>query len=119
MALKWVMVSGPYTGGSEDQSAWAANWRRLNEAALALWRAGYMPILGVNLAKQMADIAGGSDDAQWALTTQLSLELVERCDACLRLEGASRGADAEVARFVALGKPVFPGIEQLMAELGV
>jgi hypothetical protein len=114
---KWVMVAGPYTGGSDDPREWTANWRRLNLAALALLRAGYMPVVGVSLAKPMMDAAVGTDAERWDLMTELSLELVERCDACLRLEGSSRGADAEVARFIKLGKPVFHTLEQLRKGL--
>jgi len=37
----------------------------------------------------------------------ISLALAERCDAVLRLGGASQGADQEVARFTQAGKQVF------------
>jgi len=37
----------------------------------------------------------------------LSLALIDRCDACLRLPGASAGVDREVARFRNAGKPVY------------
>jgi hypothetical protein len=43
----------------------------------------------------------------------LSLALAERCDAILRLPGASAGADEEVARFAAAGKPVFHALDEI------
>jgi hypothetical protein len=43
----------------------------------------------------------------------LSLALAERCDAFLRIEGASIGADQKMARFIASGRPVFHTIEEV------
>jgi hypothetical protein len=39
--------------------------------------------------------------------------LLSRCDAVLRLPGASRGADLDVARARELGLPVFERVEDL------
>ena len=101
------MVAGPYKSGSRDPVVWAANLRKLNEAAVALWRAGHVPIIGVNMALPMVDAAGGSDAAYDDLMTPVSLSLVERCDACLRIGGPSRGADDEVRRFETAGHPIY------------
>jgi hypothetical protein len=46
----WVMIAGPYWSGSRDPEVWAANPKKLNEAAVALQRAGHVPIIGVNMA---------------------------------------------------------------------
>ena len=45
----------------------------------------------------------------------LSLALAERCDAFLRIGGASVGADQEMARFIAAGKPVYRSVEEIVA----
>jgi hypothetical protein len=45
----------------------------------------------------------------------LSLRLVERCDACLRVGGPSQGADEEAARFRASGRPVYAALEEVPA----
>jgi ADP-ribose pyrophosphatase len=39
--------------------------------------------------------------------------LAERCDAVLRLGGASQGADQEVARFTQAGKQVFYALAEI------
>ena len=44
-----------------------------------------------------------------------SLRLVERCDACLRVGGPSRGADEKAARFRASGRPVYTALEEVPA----
>ena len=45
----------------------------------------------------------------------MSLALVARCDACLRIGGASRGADDEVKLFEAAGKPVYRSLAEILA----
>lgn len=106
----WIMVSGPYASGAADEDARAINLAALNRAALALFRAGHVPIVGINLARPIARLAADDPDP---LMQRLSLLTVERCDACLRIGGESTGADAEVARFRALGRPVYTRLEDV------
>jgi hypothetical protein len=103
----WIMIAGPYRAGASDREARATNLRRLNEAAVAMHRAGHVPIIGVNMALPMIDAAGGTPDAYSELMVPISLALVERCDGCLRIGGPSLGADDEVKLFEAAGKPVY------------
>jgi hypothetical protein len=46
----------------------------------------------------------------------ISLSLVERCDAILRVEGESRGADKEVALFKEQGKLVFRNLDEIPGQ---
>jgi hypothetical protein len=85
----------------------------MNDAALAVWRKGHVPIIGVNLALPIVEAAGGDADADAELMMPLSLALADRCDAFLRIGGPSVGADQEMARFLAAGKPVFRSIEEI------
>jgi len=110
----WIMVGGPYGTGAKSAAERAANLARMNEAALAVWRKGHVPIIGVNLALPIVEAAGG-DVADAAIMMPLSLALADRCDAFLRIGGATVGADQEMARFAAAGKPVFSSIEQIPA----
>jgi len=109
----WIMVAGPYSSGAKNAAARAANLRALNEAALAVFRLGHIPVIGVNAALPVIEAAGGSAEAFDAIMMPLSLALAERCDACLRIGGASKGADDEVERFVRAGKPVYRRIEDV------
>lgn len=111
----WIMVAGPYRAGTKDPVRWAANLRILNEAAVALHRAGHVPIIGVNMALPMIDAAGGSPGDYDAIMALVSLALVERCDACLRIGGPSQGADDEVRRFEAAGRPIFRSLAEVPA----
>jgi hypothetical protein len=112
----WIMVAGPYSAGGADAARRAANLRVLNEAALALHRAGHVPVIGANMALPVIEAAGGGEAYQ-AIMMPLSLALAERCDACLRIGGASRGADDEMARFRAAGKPVYRSLEEVPAAI--
>jgi diadenosine tetraphosphate (Ap4A) HIT family hydrolase len=102
----WIMVAGPYSSGAADAAGRAANLAALNRAALALARAGHVPVVGVNAALPLIDLAA-EPAAYDELMMPISLALADRCDACLRFGGPSDGADAEAARFRAAGKPVY------------
>jgi hypothetical protein len=107
----WIMVSGPYTAAGANADQRAANLRAMNLAALAVFRAGHVPIIGVNLALPVIEAAGpGAFDE---IMMPLSLAAAQRCDACLRIGGPSRGADDEVARFRARDKPVYFSLDEL------
>jgi hypothetical protein len=90
---------------------WAQNLRRLNNAAYAIFRKGHVPIIGVNLALPVIDSAGSELYEQ--IMAPLSLSLTDRCDAVLRIDGASQGADEEVERFLARGLPVFESVDEI------
>ncbi|MFI5327985.1 MAG: DUF4406 domain-containing protein [Candidatus Rokuibacteriota bacterium] len=107
------MVAGPYRAGAATEEARVRNLAEMNRAALALFRAGHVPVIGVNLALPVIDAAGPA--AFDEIMMPLSLALVERCDACLRVGGPSQGADAEAARFRALGRPVYAALEEVPA----
>ena len=84
----------------------------LNAAAFAVFRHGHVPVVGVNMALPII-AAAGTASAYEEIMMPLSLALAERCDACLRVGGPSAGADAEVARFRALGRPIYADIAEL------
>ena len=106
----WIMVAGPYSSGGADAQQRAANLRALNEAAVVLFRAGHVPVIGVNLALPMIEAAGGHDAAYQQIMMPVSLALADRCDACLRVGGPSKGADEEMQRFAARGQPVYRSV---------
>ncbi|MEM7526415.1 MAG: DUF1937 family protein [Pseudomonadota bacterium] len=113
----WIMVAGPYGAGGADAAQRAANLADLNRAALQVLAAGHVPIIGVNMALPVIEAAeaGGDADAYETIMMPLSLALTARCDAVLRIGGASRGADAEVSRFQAAEKPVYRSVEEIPA----
>ena len=109
----WIMIAGPYSSGAADEDARKANHRTLNQAALAVFEKGHIPIIGVNLALPVVKEAGQERFDE--LMMPISLAVSERCDACLRIGGPSQGADQEVARFKARGLPVYFSVEDVPA----
>jgi hypothetical protein len=107
----WIMIAGPYRSGSSDPAVWSSNLRKLNSSAVAIFEKGHIPIIGVNMALPIIDAAG--QEFYETIMLPLSLCLTERCDAILRIEGKSIGADAEVDRFRARGLRVFQSLDEI------
>src|SRR5256885_15833613 len=91
-----ILVAGPYRSGTgDDPELIAANMRAMDEAALALFRRGHLPVTGEALALPMAAVAGSTrvgDTAFDEVFHPVARRLVARCDAVLRIGGASAGA---------------------------
>ena len=107
----WIMVAGPYRSGSSDPVVWAENLRKLNLSAKAIFEKGHLPIIEVNMALPVIETAG--QEFYERIMMPLSLRLTERCDAVLRIEGVSKGADEEVDQFRARGLRVFQSIDEI------
>ena len=107
----WVMIAGPYRSGAASEAERAANLRVMNEAALAVFERGHVPVIGVNNALPLIEIAGA--DRFDAIMMPVSLALAERCDACLRIGGPSGGVYQEVERFEAAGKSVYRSLDDV------
>lgn len=107
----WIMISGPYTANARTEAERQANLDALNRSAFAVFRLGHTPIVGVNLALPIIRTMGDRHFDE--LMMPLSLAAARRCDAVLRIGGASKGADDEVAQFVAEGKPVYRALAEV------
>jgi len=105
-----VLVAGPYRSGTDgDPAKMAANLEGLGRAALEVWERGHVPVIGEWLALPLARAAGSMvvGDGVWdRLGYPVADRLIDRCDAVLRLPGASKGADGDVERARARGLPV-------------
>src|SRR3954451_12433261 len=92
-----VLVAGPYRSGTGDDPAkLAANVDAMNRAALDVYRAGHLPITGEALALPLVELAGSQrvgDEVFDSIFHPIARQLLERCDAVLRVGGASVGAD--------------------------
>ncbi|MCI0431735.1 MAG: DUF4406 domain-containing protein [Rhodospirillales bacterium] len=107
----WILIAGPYTSGAASKAERARNLEALNDAAWQLWRRGHVPVIGANMALPVIRAAGAAHFEE--IMMPLSLALAERCDACLRVGGASAGADAEAERIRATGKPVYRSLGEV------
>ena len=114
-----ILVAGPYRSGTgDDPEKLAANVRVMNAAALEVFRAGHLPITGEALALPLIELAGSErvGDAVFdEIFHPIARRLLARCDAVLRVGGASAGADEMVAIAREQGKPVFARLDALPA----
>ncbi|GAA4252341.1 hypothetical protein GCM10022255_048480 [Dactylosporangium darangshiense] len=114
-----ILVAGPYRSGTGDDPAkLRANVDAMNDAAVRLFRAGHLPVTGEALALPLIERAGsaGVGDAVFdEIFHPISARLLERCDAVLRIGGASAGADEMVAQARAEGKAVFGSLAEVPA----
>jgi hypothetical protein len=93
-----ILIAGPNIGVMEH-------------AAQALFRAGHVPVLGEWLASPLAASERTFEDVY----TPMLERLVERCDALLRLPGASDDTDAVVALARARGLRVYLTLSDALA----
>ena len=111
-----ILVAGPYRSGTDGHSALIqANLEHMTRTALELYRRGHLPVLGEWFALpliQEAELAG-LEDAFEELFHPIAERVLERCDACLRIGGASEGADRMVAVALSLGKTIYTDIESI------
>ena len=112
-----ILVAGPLRGGTgDDPAALAANIARMDTAALALWRAGHLPVVGEWFSIPLIEEAGSTaigDEIYESIQHPIGVELIARCDGTLRLRGASSGADLMVDTTRAAGKPVWFTLEEI------
>src|SRR6185503_815183 len=114
-----ILVAGPYRSGTNDDPVlMQQNLDRLNSYALALFRAGHIPLIGEWLALPLLKAAGSRNPGD-ALYQEISYpvahRLLNRCDAVLRIECASTGADKDIKVAEGLGLPIYYKLEDIPA----
>lgn len=109
-----ILIAGPYRSGTDgDPVRIAANLARLEEAAAPIYRLGHVPMIGEWAAlptlRGMDEHEVGSSDVMY----ETAFRLLQHCDAVLRLEGDSVGADKDVEIARELGLSVYTSIDQI------
>jgi hypothetical protein len=112
-----VLVAGPYRSGTDgDLKMIRKNLHRLESFALGVYKAGHIPLIGEWVALPLAEQAGSTGVGD-AISEQylypVAGRLLERCDAVLRIEGASKGADEDVRIAKERGLPVYFRLEDV------
>lgn len=104
--MKFIYVASPYTMGDV-----AVNVRENILAADRLAEAGYVPF--VPLLSHFWHIVAPKPYEFWC---QHDANWLERCDALVRLPGASVGADKEIQIARGLGIPVYYGLDEFLSR---
>lgn len=92
------------------------NLQRLEAAALPLFRLGHIPVIGEWVALPLLKQAGSTrpgDAAYEEILYPVAHRLLLKCDAVLRLEGASKGADEDVLIAKERGLQVYYKLEEV------
>jgi len=103
-----VMVSGPVSGGSREEEE--RNRDELNRVAAEVLKRGHIPLVGLNAARPVVELAGLEDGYEAVM--HICEELAGRCDAVL-VTGESGGACREVEVFERHGRPVYKSLGEL------
>jgi len=112
-----ILIAGPYRSGTNDDPALIAhNLDRLESFASAVYKAGHIPMIGEWVALPLMKQAGSTklgDAISEQYLYPVASRLLERCDAVLRIPGASKGADQDVRIARERGLHVFTNLEEV------
>src|ERR1700746_2419637 len=112
-----VLIAGPYRSGTNDDPVLIRkNVAEMESYALPIFRAGHIPILGEWLALPLAELGGSKttgDEVFNEVFHPIAVRLLEKCDAVLRVGGASTGADEMVSVGRNLGLVIYESVEDI------
>ncbi|MBM7832694.1 hypothetical protein JOE59_003399 [Agromyces cerinus] len=119
-----ILIAGPYRSGTDgDPARIARNLERLEQASWPIYERGHVPMIGEWVALPILrvastdasghDASAGSSPVEGDVMYTTAHRLLQHCDAVLRLEGASHGADQDVRIAEARGIPVYRSIDEI------
>src|SRR6185503_10829407 len=112
-----ILIAGPYRSGTgDDPEKMAANVHFMESFALPIFRLGHIPVLGEWFALPLVQLAGSKqvgDEAFNEIFHPIAERLLEKCDAVLRIGGASKGADLMVEVAKRNGLQIYTKIEEI------
>lgn len=112
-----ILIAGPYRSGTNDNpTLMQENLNKLESVALQLFRKGHIPMIGEWVALPLINLAGSDkpgDEAWEEVQYPVAHRLLEKCDAVLRLEGASKGADDDVRIATERGLKIYYRLEDV------
>jgi type III secretory pathway component EscU len=112
-----ILIAGPYSSGTNnDPELIAKNLERLEQVSLRVYEAGHIPLIGEWVALPVARQAGSTqvgDAVSERYLYPVAKRLIQRCDAVLRIEGRSKGADEDVRLARQRGLPIYFNIEEV------
>ncbi len=115
-----ILIAGPYRSGTnDDDNLMQQNLNNLEVVALPLFRKGHIPMIGEWVALPLIQLAGSTKpgDAAWEeIQYPVAHRLLQKCDAVLRIQGASKGADEDVRIAKERGLKIYYNIEDVPNE---
>jgi hypothetical protein len=115
-----ILIAGPYRSGTnDDPEKIQANVHLMESFAVPIFRKGHIPVLGEWFALPLVSLAGSKqigDEAFNKIFHPIAERLLEKCDAVLRVGGASSGADLMVKTAQNLGLQIFYSMDEIPAR---
>lgn len=112
-----ILIAGPYRSGTNnDPSLIKQNMDNLEANALPIFKKGHVPMIGEWVANPLIELAGSKEvgDAIFKeIQYPVAHRLLAKCDAILRLDGASVGADQDVEVAKSLGLKVYHNLNEI------
>ena len=112
-----ILIAGPYRSGTgDDPEKMSANVQLMESFALPIFRMGHVPVLGEWFALPLVHLAGSKqvgDEAFNEIFHPIAERLLQKCDAVLRVGGASQGADLMVKVANQNGLEVYTDLEEI------
>ena len=112
-----LLIAGPYRSGTNDDPVLInQNLRNLEAMALPIFQKGHVPMIGEWVAIPLLRLAGSQKpgDAIWnEIQYPVAHRLLEKCDAILRIPGASKGADQDIKIAKERGLKVYYHLDEI------
>lgn len=112
-----ILIAGPYRSGTnDDPGKIEENVRLMESYAIPVFKLGHIPMLGEWLALPLVRLAGSTkigDEPFNEIFHPIAERLLGKCDAVLRVGGASRGADLMVEIGYKKGLKIFTKLEEI------
>ncbi len=112
-----ILIAGPYRSGTnDDPEKIQANVHFMETFALPIFHKGHIPLLGEWFALPLVALAGSKeigDEPFNEIFHPIAVMLLEKCDAVLRIGGASAGADQMVSVAKEKGAKIFTSLDEI------
>lgn len=112
-----ILIVGPYRSGTNnDPKRIQENMDNLEAMALPIFRKGHVPMIGEWAANPLIELAGSKEVGDVIfieIQYPVAHRLLKKCDAILRIEGKSTGADQDVELAKQLGLKIFYDINEI------
>ncbi|MEM9954797.1 MAG: DUF4406 domain-containing protein [Chloroflexota bacterium] len=117
-----ILIAGPYRSGTgDDPQKMHANVELMESFALPIFRKGHIPLVGEWFALPLVELAGSKevgDDAFNEIFHPIAERLLTKCDAVLRVGGASNGADMMVRIGEERGLHIYHTLKEIPTHSG-
>lgn len=112
-----ILVAGPYRSGTNDQPELIAeNVKAMTDMALELYKLGHLPVLGEWFALPLIEAAGSKETGDQIFNEifhPVAVQLIDHCDAVMRIGGPSAGADEMIKAGQKKGKIIFHKLSEI------